>query len=111
MDNGEIGVTSLSVVSPAEKGIKLEPDSATIQHLLMEELIAPDQILIQLLAILRNAQLVTSITLMVYFLYLRNRPLNYPRTISKHFQKCLQILKTKKACRKTQIFYFLLFKS
>ncbi len=57
MEDGGIGVTSPSAAPPAEKEIKLKPDSATIRHLLMEELIATDQILTSLLAMKRNALL------------------------------------------------------
>jgi hypothetical protein len=42
MEDGAIGANSLTVASPAEKGIKLRPDSATTHHLPMEELIALD---------------------------------------------------------------------
>ncbi len=58
MDDGAIGVNSLSVASPAEKGKKLRLDFATTHHLPMEELIALDQILTQLLAMIRIALLV-----------------------------------------------------
>jgi hypothetical protein len=59
MDSGDNGVLSLGVASPVVKEIKLRPDSATTHHLPMEELNALDQILTQLLAMKRNALLVT----------------------------------------------------
>ncbi len=40
MDTGEIGATFLSVLSPAEEGVRLKLGSATVPHLLMEEQIA-----------------------------------------------------------------------
>jgi hypothetical protein len=58
MDTGGIGAIFLSVLSPAEEGIRFRQDSATVQHLLMEEQIVLDQILILRLAIFWNALLV-----------------------------------------------------
>jgi hypothetical protein len=46
METGAIGAIFLTVVSPAEEEIKLKPDSVTVQHLLMEELIALEKTLI-----------------------------------------------------------------
>ncbi len=58
MDTGGIGAVFPSVVSPVEEEINLKPDSVTVQHLLMEELIALGKILTLRLAILRIALLV-----------------------------------------------------
>ncbi len=52
METGVIGVPGPLVASPVETGLKLEPESATNQHPLMEELIAQDQILKVRLAIM-----------------------------------------------------------
>jgi hypothetical protein len=46
-----------------EKEIKLRPDTATIHHLHMEELIALDNILTPLLAMIRIALLVKQLNL------------------------------------------------
>ena len=46
MDTGGIGAVFPSVVSPVEEVINLKPDSVTVQHLLMEELIALEKTLI-----------------------------------------------------------------
>jgi hypothetical protein len=43
MDDGGIGVL-LVVVPPVEKGLNFGPDSATVQPLLMEDLIALEKI-------------------------------------------------------------------
>ena len=58
METGAIGAIFLTVVSPAEEEIKLKPESVTVRHLLMEELIALGKILTLRLAILRIALLV-----------------------------------------------------
>jgi len=58
METGAVGAIFLTVVSPAEEEINLKPDSATVRHLLMEELIALGKILTLRLAILRIALLV-----------------------------------------------------
>jgi hypothetical protein len=55
-----IGVHYPPAVSLVEGEINLKPDFATIQHLLMEEKIALDQILLPFLAIIRTAQLVSN---------------------------------------------------
>jgi hypothetical protein len=61
MDSGGTGVPFLSVAPPAEKGIKLKPDSATIHRLLTEEQIALEKILTSLLAMRRTALSVTQV--------------------------------------------------
>ncbi len=61
MDDGAIGVNSLRVVLLVEEGIKLRQDSATTQHLPMEELIVSDQTLTQFPAIIRIALLVKTL--------------------------------------------------
>jgi hypothetical protein len=55
-----IGVHYPPAVSLAEGEINLKPDFATIQHLLMEEKIALDQILLPFHAIIRIALLVNN---------------------------------------------------
>jgi hypothetical protein len=49
MDNGESGFL-LVVVSPAEPGLNIGPDSATVLHLPMEEKVVPEKIPRPLLA-------------------------------------------------------------
>jgi hypothetical protein len=46
MDTGGIGAVFPSVVSPVEEVINLKPDSVTVRHHLMEELIALEKTLI-----------------------------------------------------------------
>ena len=58
METGVIGVPFPVVVSLVDKGLILGPDFAIIQHILMEEQSAVDQILIPLSAIIRIALLV-----------------------------------------------------
>jgi hypothetical protein len=59
MEDGAVGVPSLTAVPPVEKGIEHRPDFATTHRLPMEEQIVLDQTKTQLLARIRNVVLVT----------------------------------------------------